>query len=95
MPIILNNIQNKLSWSRKITTPAKYPNKASTLNRFRYQKKLIFSKPMAATPAADPIIKTLPPVRYSEQEIPKNNGPSDIGLGYTSLVMQQPGAHYR
>jgi len=29
---------------------------------FKYQKKLIFSIPMAATPAAEPMIKALPPV---------------------------------
>ena len=42
--------------------PAKYPIRAGKLILRKYQKKLIFSMPIAATPAADPIIKTLPPV---------------------------------
>ena len=42
--------------------PARYPIKAKRLIRRRYQKKLIFSMPMAATPAAEPMISMLPPV---------------------------------
>ena len=42
--------------------PAKYPSKDNHEILFRYQKKLIFSIPIAATPAAEPMIKTLPPV---------------------------------
>jgi hypothetical protein len=42
--------------------PAIYPNKANKVIFFKYQTKLISSKPIAATPAADPIISILPPV---------------------------------
>ena len=42
--------------------PVKNPNKASQVNFFTYQRKSIFSIPMAATPAAEPIISALPPV---------------------------------
>ena len=42
--------------------PPKYPEKARSEILLVYHKKSIFSIPMAATPAADPIIKILPPV---------------------------------
>ena len=35
---------------------------ASQVIRLRYQKKFIFSMPIAATPAAEPMIKALSPV---------------------------------
>ena len=46
----------------KTNIPTKYPKKANQLTRLKYQIKSIFSKPIAATPAAEPIIKIEPPV---------------------------------
>ena len=42
--------------------PARYPSNATHPIFLTYQKKSIFSSPMAATPAAEPIIRILPPV---------------------------------
>ena len=42
--------------------PAKYPSTASQDTCRRYHKKSIRSMPMAATPAAEPIMSALPPV---------------------------------
>lgn len=42
--------------------PAKYPIKANQEIFFKYQKKSIFSIPIAATPAAEPMMSALPPV---------------------------------
>jgi len=42
--------------------PTKKPSKANHDIFFKYQKKSIFSIPIATTPAADPIISILPPV---------------------------------
>ena len=47
---------------KKVRAPAKKPINANQDIFFRYQKKLIFSIPIATTPAADPIISILPPV---------------------------------
>ena len=44
------------------TAPPKNPKSASKEIFFKYQKKLIFSIPMATTPAADPMINILQPV---------------------------------
>ena len=42
--------------------PTKNPIKANQEIFFKYQKKSIFSIPIATTPAAEPIINMLPPV---------------------------------
>ena len=42
--------------------PAKNPIRASQEIFFTYQKKSIFSIPIAATPAAEPMMSKLPPV---------------------------------
>src|SRR5690606_34996745 len=44
------------------TLPDKKPSNASHEIFFKYQKKSIFSIPIARTPAAEPIISILPPV---------------------------------
>src|SRR5690606_40622182 len=44
---------------RYVAAPAKYPMAASSVIFLRYQIKSIFSIPMAATPAADPITSKL------------------------------------
>ena len=46
----------------KAIEPEKKPIKANHDIFFKYQKKSIFSIPIATTPAADPIISILPPV---------------------------------
>ena len=48
-----------------------YPANASNEIFFRYQIKSIFSIPITATPAADPIINKLPPVpaQYANHKI--------------------------
>ena len=46
----------------KVIEPDKKPIKANHDIFFKYQKKSIFSIPIATTPAADPIINILPPV---------------------------------
>ena len=46
----------------KVSEPAKKPIRANHEIFLRYQKKSIFSIPMATTPAADPMISMLPPV---------------------------------
>ncbi len=45
-----------------VIIPARKPINASQPIFLRYQKNSIFSIPIATTPAAEPIIKTLPPV---------------------------------
>jgi hypothetical protein len=45
-----------------VIAPVNYPIKAYKLIFLRYQGKWIFSIPMAATPAAEPMIRMLPPV---------------------------------
>ena len=42
--------------------PAKYPANASQLIFLKYQMKSIFKRPIMATPAALPMMSTLPPV---------------------------------
>jgi hypothetical protein len=42
--------------------PMKYPNNANGAIHLKYQLKLIFSSPIATTPAAEPIISIDPPV---------------------------------
>jgi hypothetical protein len=42
--------------------PLKKPNMAQSEMFFRYHVNDIFSSPIAATPAADPMISILPPV---------------------------------
>ena len=46
----------------KVIKPPKKPIKANQVIFFKYQKKSIFSIPIATTPAAEPIISMLPPV---------------------------------
>ena len=46
----------------KVSEPAIKPAIANQEIFFKYQKNSIFSKPMATTPAAEPIISILPPV---------------------------------
>ena len=46
----------------KVIEPAKNPRNANQEIFFRYQKKSIFSIPIATTPAADPMMSILPPV---------------------------------
>ena len=41
--------------------PARYPRKAIKVMRLKYQKKGIFSMPIATTPAAEPMMSKLPP----------------------------------
>lgn len=48
--------------ARYTTAPEKYPNTASGVILLTYQKKSILAMPMAATPAADPMMRVLPPV---------------------------------
>ena len=43
---------------------------------FKYQKKSIFSIPIATTPAADPMINILPPVSSRKKAIKCHNGSS-------------------
>src|SRR6056300_162043 len=50
------------SISTNVINPAANPINANQPIFFRYQKNSIFSIPIATTPAADPIINTLPPV---------------------------------
>ena len=45
-----------------VAAPEINPRKAIHPIFFKYQKKLIFSIPIATTPAAEPIINILPPV---------------------------------
>ena len=45
-----------------VNAPDKNPINANQDIFFKYQKKSIFSIPIATTPAADPIISILPPV---------------------------------
>lgn len=56
--IYCTNLKN----ARYAPAPAKYPNKASGVIFRRYHIKSIFAMPIAATPAADPIMSALPPV---------------------------------
>mmetsp|Transcript_67103 Transcript_67103/g.112334 ORF Transcript_67103/g.112334 Transcript_67103/m.112334 type:complete len:220 (-) Transcript_67103:1151-1810(-) len=55
------NTKNDLH-AKYAAMPAKYPAMAKKLIRLVYQPKSAFSIPMNATPAADPIIRMLPPV---------------------------------
>ena len=48
--------------NKKVPIPAKYPIAAKREIFLKYQKKDIFSIPMATTPAAEPIMSMLPPV---------------------------------
>merc|ERR1740115_543748 len=45
-----------------VAIPAKYPAVAPTLTFLAYQIKSTFSKPISATPLAEPITKIEPPV---------------------------------
>ncbi len=47
---------------RKVKPPAINPMKANQVTFLKYQIKSIFSMPMAATPAAEPMTSMLPPV---------------------------------
>ena len=47
---------------QQVIAPQINPEKANKVIFFKYQKKSIFSMPIATTPAADPIISMLPPV---------------------------------
>lgn len=51
-----------LSNNNKHKNPATNPSNANHKIFLAYQKKSIFSIPIAATPAAEPIISKLPPV---------------------------------
>ena len=53
--------------------PTRKPTSASQEIFFKYQKKSIFSIPIATTPAAEPIINILPPVP-AEKAIKCHNG---------------------
>src|SRR5664280_2312636 len=53
---------NKKFYKIYIIAPEKNPISASKLIFLKYQKKLILSMPIAATPAAEPIMSALPPV---------------------------------
>ena len=57
----------------KVDEPDKKPINASHDIFFKYQKKSIFSIPIATTPAAEPIISILPPVP-AEKAIKCHNG---------------------
>ena len=57
----------------KTAAPETKPIKANQDMFLKYQKKLIFSIPIATTPAADPIINILPPVP-AEYAIKCHNG---------------------
>ena len=48
--------------NKKVIAPARNPAKASQAILRKYQKKSIFSIPIATTPAAEPIMSILPPV---------------------------------
>jgi len=52
----------KYCCARNTAAPARYPSNAIQPIFFKYQKKSIFSSPIAATPAAEPMIRILPPV---------------------------------
>jgi hypothetical protein len=58
----VKNYFAKLKKNPYTIAPVKYPKSASGVIFLRYQKKSIFAIPIAATPAADPIISALPPV---------------------------------
>ena len=47
---------------KKVRPPAINPRKANQVTFLKYQIKSIFSMPMAATPAAEPMMSILPPV---------------------------------
>ena len=47
---------------RKVKPPAINPIRANQVTFLKYQIKSIFSIPMAATPAAEPMTSILPPV---------------------------------
>ena len=64
-------LRNKI----KVPDPDRKPNKANHEIFFKYQKKSIFSIPIATTPAAEPIINILPPVP-AEKAIKCHNGSS-------------------
>ena len=55
--------------------PERYPSNAQSVIFFKYQIKSIFSIPITATPAAEPIMSKLPPVpaQYAK---PSQNAPS-------------------
>ena len=59
-PIFYVKINDSISTN--VINPAANPINANQPIFFRYQKNSIFSIPIATTPAADPIINTLPPV---------------------------------
>ena len=63
----------------KTAAPETKPIKANQDMFLKYQKKLIFSIPIATTPAADPIINILPPVP-AEYAIKCHKGSS---IGYS------------
>lgn len=62
--------------------PARNPNNANQLIFFTYQKKSIFSSPIAATPAAEPMIKMLPPVPAQKAK----NVHKELSIGYCSRL---------
>ncbi len=70
--------------------PAAYPIKAKNDIFFRYQIKSIFRIPITATPAADPIINTEPPVpaQYAKnsQNIPSAAYIPASAIGYIPIA---------
>ena len=57
-----HNHAPQLNMNQYTAAPARYPATAKRLIFFKYQTKSIFSNPITATPAAEPMIKALPPV---------------------------------
>ena len=80
--------------------PDKYPKSASNEIFLRYQIKSIFRIPMIATPAADPIIKTEPPVPAQYARNCQKHHPTHITQVvqvdlYTFALLQLPKVHYQ
>lgn len=65
--------------------PAKKPMRANQDIFFKYQKKSIFSIPIATTPAAEPMINMLPPVP-AENAIKCHNGLSNDSVNIPKLA---------
>ena len=77
MKKILPHNKKKSRMKIKAIEPEIKPANANQEIFFKYQKKSIFSIPIATTPAADPIMSILPPVP-AEKAIKCQSGWSDI-----------------
>ena len=80
-----------------VIIPERKPINASQPIFLRYQKNSIFSIPIATTPAAEPIIKTLPPVPaakaircHKESSIGCENIPMEAATKGTLSITADP-----